>query len=118
MNQDNVDSWIWGYHAFLGYSKANADREDVSCGKTFVWAGGKGPGAGDAGSTMGGAPGTVDGYGVLEWIDPELDTKTYVQSVDWYYGLAVTATETGIPILNAVSSSNFTMGTIPGDIEG
>jgi hypothetical protein len=118
MNQDNVASWIWGYNAFLGFAKANPDREDVSCGKTFVWAGGKGPGAGDAGSGMPGAPGTVDGYGVLEWIDPQLDTKTYWQSVDWYYGIKVTAQETGIPILNAVFSSNFTMGAIPGDVEG
>jgi hypothetical protein len=118
MNQDNVASWIWGYSAFLGYSKPTSDREDVSCGKTFVWAGGKGPGAGDAGSGMPGPPGTIDGYGVLEFLDPDLDTKTYVQSVDWYYGLEVTAQETGIPILAAVSSANFTMGTIPGDIEG
>lgn len=116
MNQDNVASWIWGYNAFLGYSSPNPGRTDVSCGKTFVWAGGKGPGEG--GAQMPGPPGTIDGYGVLEWIDPELDKKTYWQSVDWYYGLAVTAVETGIPILNAVSSANFTMGTIPGDIEG
>jgi hypothetical protein len=116
MNQDNVSSYIWGANAFLGYSKPNPDREDVSCGKTFVWAGGKGPGGG--GSAMPGAPGTIDGYGVLEWIDPELDTKTYIQSVDWYYGLKVTAVETGIPILAAVNLSNFPMSAIPGTIEG
>lgn len=116
MSQNNVASWIWGNHAFLGFSKASPDRNDVSCGKTFVWAGGKGPGAGDAAPSMPGPPGTVDGYGVLEWLDPEQDKKTYWQSVDWYYGLKVTAPETGYPILNAVVGD--TMGIIPGDIEG
>jgi hypothetical protein len=118
MSQNNVASWIWGYSAFLGFSKANVDRMDVSCGKTFVWAGGKGPGAGGDTPALPGPPGTIDGYGVLEWLDPEQDKKTYWQSVDWYYGLQVTAQETGIPILNAVSSANFPMGAIPGDIEG
>jgi hypothetical protein len=117
MSQNNVGSYIWGMDAFLGFAKKNADRNDVSCGKTFVWAGGKGPG-GDGGSSMPGPPGTVDGYGVLEWIDPHQSKKTYWQSVDWYYGIQVTAQETGIPILNAVSSANFTVGVIPGDIEG
>ena len=116
INQDNVASWIWGYSAFLGFSKSSPDRNDVSCGKTFVWAGGKGPGGG--GVDMPGPPGTIDGYGVLEWIDAHLSKKAYWQSVDWYYGIQVTAQETGIPILNAVSSANFPMGTIPGDIEG
>jgi hypothetical protein len=117
MSQNNVASWIWGNNAFLGYSKPAADRNDVSCAKTFVWAGGKGPGAdGSTPSDLPGAPGTVDGYGVLEWLDPELDKKTYWQSVDWYYDLKVTATETGIPILNAVASP--TMGVIPSDVEG
>jgi hypothetical protein len=117
LSQNNVQSWIWGFNAFLGYSKASPDKNDVSCGKTFVWAGGKGPGGGDS-SSMPGPPGTIDGYGVLEWIDPELDKKTYWQAVDWYYGLKVTATETGIPILSAVSSANFPMEVVPGAVEG
>lgn len=112
MSQNNVASWVWGAHAFLGYAKPATDMQDISCMKSFVWAGGKGP----SGEDMAAAPGTVDGYGVLEWLDPELDKKTYWQSVDWYYGNEVTATETGIPILNAVASP--VMGTIPGDIEG
>ena len=118
MSQNNTPSWIWGMHAFLGYSQPNPDRNDVSCGKTFVWAGGKGPDDNGSTTVFAGPPGTIDGYGVLEWIDPHLAKKTYWQSIDWYYGLAVTAQETGIPILNAVSSANFPMGTIPGDIEG
>jgi hypothetical protein len=116
ISQNNVASWIWGANAFLGYASASADRNDVSCAKTFVWAGGKGPG-GDGGSIdMPAAPGTIDGYGVLEWLDPQLSKKTYRQSVDWYYDIQVTATETGIALLNVVSAP--TMGLIPGDIEG
>jgi hypothetical protein len=117
MSQNNVASWIWGYNAFLGMAKSSPDRNDVSCMKTFVWAGGKGPGAGGENVALPGAPGTIDGYGVLEWLDPELDKKTYWQSVDWYYDIQVTAVETGIPLINVVDSANFTMGTIPGDIE-
>jgi hypothetical protein len=116
MSQNNTPSWIWGNHAFLGFTKPSADRNDVSCAKTFVWAGGKGPG-GDGGTIdLPGAPGTVDGYGVLEWIDGHLSKKRYLQSVDWYYDTQVTAAETGYPILNAVSGE--TMAAILGDIEG
>jgi hypothetical protein len=114
MSQNNVLSWIWGANAFLGFSKPNPDRMDVSCMKTFVWAGGKGPDGSSTGSPA--APGTIDGYGVLEWLDPEQDKKTYWQSVDWYYDIKVTAQETGIPLLNVVSAP--TMEVIAGDIEG
>jgi hypothetical protein len=116
MSQNNVPSWIWGNSAFLGYSKANADRNDVSCMKTFVWAGGQIPGSDGNNIAMPAAPGTIDGYGVLEWIDGHLSKKKYWQSVDWYYDLEVTAQETGIPMLNVVSGE--TMGAIAGDIEG
>jgi hypothetical protein len=112
LSENNQMSWVWGNNAFLGYAKAASDMEDVSCLKTFVWAGGKGPN----GESMPAAPGTMDGYGVLEWLDPELDKKTYWQSVDWYYGIKVTAQETGLPILNACAQP--TMGIVPSDIEG
>jgi hypothetical protein len=112
LSQNNTLSWVWGNHAFLGFAQASPDMNDVSCMKTFVWAGGKGPN----GEDMPAAPGTVDGYGVLEWLDPELDKKTYWQSVDWYYDIEVTATETGYPILNAVTGD--TMETIAADVEG
>ena len=59
----------------------------------------------------------MDGYGVLEWIEPHLSEKKYWQSVDWYYDIRATASETGIPLLNALSVAPV-MGTIPGDIEG
>jgi hypothetical protein len=112
LSQNNVASWAWGTGAFLGYAKPATDMQDVSCMKSFVWAGGKGPN----GEDLPAAPGTIDGYGVLEWLDPEQDKKTYWQSVDWYYGIKVTAQETGIPILNAVAAP--VMGAIPADVEG
>jgi hypothetical protein len=118
MSANNTPSWIWGMSAFLGFSQANPGRNDVSCAKTFVWAGGQIPDGQGGTVSLPSAPGTIDGYGVVEWPDPERDKKTWWQAVDWYYGLKVTATETGIPILAAVASGNFPMGTIPGDIEG
>ena len=110
-------SWIWGSNAFLGYASPNATRDDVSCAKTFVWAGGQIPGSDGNNVAMPAAPGTIDGYGVLEWLDPELDRKTYWQSVDWYYDTKATATETGFPFLNCLHTAP-TMVTLPGLLEG
>jgi hypothetical protein len=114
LNQQNTPSWVWGYDAFLGYAQAAPTQQDVSCAKCFVWAGG----TDDKGNVLPGPDNTVDGYGVLEFPDPYLDSKKDWISADWYYGLEITAVETGIPILNAVSSANFPMGTIPSDVEG
>jgi hypothetical protein len=114
LNQQNVASWVWGYNAFLGYAQAAPSEMDVSCAKTFVWAGGQD----DKGNVLPGPDNTVDGYGILEFPDPFLDSKKDWISGDWYYGIQVTAIETGIPILNAVSADNYPMGTIPSDIEG
>jgi hypothetical protein len=114
LSKGNVASWVWGYDAFLGYASAAPTQMDVSCAKTFVWAGGQD----DKGGTLPGPDNTVDGYGVLEFPDPYLDSKKDWISADWYYGIEVTAIETGIPILNAVSSANYPMGTVPSDIEG
>lgn len=108
---DNA-SWVWGNNALLAYAQAAPTMDDVSCAKTFVWTGGQG----ESGVSIPGPMNTVDGYGVLEWIDPHLSTKKYWASVDWYYGLQVTAVETAIPILNAVTAP--TMGVVPSDIEG
>jgi hypothetical protein len=114
LNQQNVASWVWGYDAFLGYASQSPTMTDVSCAKTFVWSGG----GDDKGNTLPGPDNTVDGYGIIEFPDPFLDSKKDWISGDWYYGIQVTAVETGIPILNAVSSANFPMGTIPSDLEG
>jgi len=116
LSQNNIPSWIWGNNAFLGYSKPSADRMDVSCAKTFVWAGGNiTDGTGNS-IAMPAAPGTIDGYGVLEWVEPHLSEKKYWQSVDWYYDTHVTASETGYPLLGVVSGE--TMAAVAGEIEG
>lgn len=112
LSENNTPSWIWGSHAFLGYASQAPSMEDVSCAKTFVWAGGQN----ENGNVLPGPENTVDGYGVIEFPDPYLDSKKDWISADWYYGLEVTAVETGIPILNAVSAA--TMETIPADVEG
>lgn len=113
---DGALNWTWGNHAFLGYAQANPNRMDVSCAKTFTWAGGKGPGPNGQEIDYPGAPGTINGYGVLEWLDPEQDKKTYWQSVDWYYDTKVTGAETGYPILNAVTGD--AAQNLPGLLEG
>jgi hypothetical protein len=116
-SQNMVSSWIWGSHAFLGYASPAPTRDDVSCAKTFVWAGGQIPGSNGGSVDMPAAPGTIDGYGVLEWLDPVQSKKTYWQSVDWYYSTQVTAQETGVPFLNCLKTAP-TMAAIPGLAEG
>ncbi|MGO8759356.1 MAG: hypothetical protein ACLQG3_14650 [Terracidiphilus sp.] len=111
VSENNVASWVWGTNAFLGFSQPNPDMQDVSCMKTFGWTG-----AQDGGLANGLVAPGADGFAVLEWVDPHLSKKTYWQSADWYYGLKVTAQETGIPILNAVAAP--VMGAIPADVEG
>jgi hypothetical protein len=113
---DGQLEWVWGNNAFMGFAQKNPTRQDISCMKTFTWAGGKGPGEGGGTMDYPGAPSTVDGYGVLEWLDPHLSKKTYWQSVDWYYDIKVTASETGFPILNAVSGDSALY--LPNQAEG
>lgn len=112
LDQGNNESWVWGNNAFLGYAQDAPTQMDVSCAKTFVWAGG----TDGNGNVIPGPDNTVDGYGVLEFPDPYLDSKKDWVSADWYYGMEVTAAETGIPILNAVTAP--TMGTVAADVEG
>lgn len=112
LDKGNNASFVWGNHALLAYAQAAPTMQDVSCAKTFVWAGSD-PADG------GGLPGpvnTVGGYGVLEWPDADLSKKVDHASVDWYYGIEATASETAIPILNAVTAP--TMGAVAGDVEG
>lgn len=112
LDKGNAASWVWGTGAFLGYAAAAPSQEDVSCAKTFVWAGGQD----GNGGTIPGPDNTVDGYGVIEFPDPFLDSKKDWISADWYYSIVATAQETGVPILSAVSAP--TMGTIASDVEG
>lgn len=112
LDKANTASWVWGNNALLAYAQAAPTMDDISCVKTFVWSGG----TDGQGNTIAPPPNTVDGYGVIEFPDPYRDSKATWESIDWYYGLEVTATETAIPILNAVATP--TMGTVAGDIEG
>jgi hypothetical protein len=111
---DNA-GWVWGNNCFLGYAQQAPTQQDISCAKSFVWTGG----AGESGAQFPGPPSTVDGFGVLEWIEPHLSEKKYWQSVDWYYDLRATAPEAGIPILNCLGTyPPVAMGSIPSDLEG
>ena len=114
LNQQNTPSWVWGNSCFLGYAQQAPTQEDISCAKTFTWTGG----SSEAG-IIPGPPSTVDGYGVLEWIEPHLSEKKYWQSVDWYYDLRPTAPEAGIPILNCLGTyPPVAMTSIASDVEG
>lgn len=101
LDKNNVASWVWGANAVLAFAQSGTSQEDVSCAKSFTWTS---------------APDTTEGYGVIEFPDPYLDSKADWVSTDWYYDLRVTATETAIPILNAVAAP--TMATIAADVEG
>lgn len=111
LTDNNVKSWVWGNNAFLGYAQASPDREDLSALKTFSWTG-----VGDKGVENGIVASGGEGFSVLEWIDPQLDKKTYHQSADWYYDTKVTAQEAGYPLLGVVSGD--TMEIVAGDVEG
>jgi hypothetical protein len=101
LDKNNVPSWVWGNSAVLHYCQSWASMEDVSCAKTFTWMS---------------APDTTDGYGVIEFPYPYLDSKSDWVSTDWYYDLRVTAQETAVPLLNAVTMP--VMAAIAPDIEG
>lgn len=111
LSLNNVQTWVWGQNAFLGYAQTSPTMEDLSCLKTFSWTG-----VGDAGAQNGLVAPGAEGFSILEWIEPHLSEKKYWQSADWYYDIKVTGQETGYPILNAVNAE--TMLTVPGAIEG
>jgi hypothetical protein len=62
---------------------------DVSFGKSFTWTG---------------APGTVDGYGVLTWRDPNASAKTDHLSVDWYSDEKITGADAGYLVTNVLAT--------------
>lgn len=101
LSDTNAASFVWGVNSVLAYAQPAPSQEDVSCMKTFTWMN---------------APDTVEGYGTLEWPDAHLSTKRWWESVDWYYDVRITATETAIPILNCCAAP--TMVTVPPDQEG
>ena len=114
LNQQNVPSWAWGNNCFLGYAQQAPTQKDISCAKTFTWSGGQ---DGD-GNVIAPPPSTVDGYGVLEWIEPHLSEKKLAER-RLVLRSAPTAPEAGIPILNCLGTyPPVSMGTIASDLEG
>jgi hypothetical protein len=79
LDKNDVGSWVWGESCVLGYSQATPGMADVSAMKKFNWTA---------------APGTAGGYGVLTFPDPYLNKKTTISSIDNYYDIRVTATDT------------------------
>ena len=92
LDKGNNPSFVWGLTAVLAFVQPVADQQDVSALKTFDWTG---------------APDTVGGYGVLEYPDPYLSAKTDWISVDWYWDIRVTATETLYTFTNCVQAPSM-----------
>jgi hypothetical protein len=101
LDKNNIASWIWGETAVLAYIQPVTSQSDISALKTFDWTG---------------APGTVGGYGVLEFPDPNLDAKTNIASVDRYYDIRITAQETLYTFTGCVQPP--AMGAIPAPVAG
>jgi hypothetical protein len=79
LDKNNVASFVWGQSAVLAYIAPATSMNDLSSLKTFDWTG---------------APETVGGYGVLEFPNPNLDAKSDIISVDWYWDTRITSQET------------------------
>jgi hypothetical protein len=127
LSQNNVQSWIWGNNAFLGFAQQVSTMNDMSCAKTFCWTGGTGPdgntypGPSNTPQLLSGQPlsSGTDGMGVLSWPEGhKSEMKTWV-SLNWWYDLRVTSQETGIPILNCLGTyPPVAMEVVASDIEG
>lgn len=101
LDKNNVASYVWGQTAVLAYVQAATSMNDLSALKTFDWSA---------------APETVGGYGVLEFPDPNLDAKTDIISVDWYWDTRITAQETLYTFLGCCAAP--VMGAIPAPVQG
>jgi hypothetical protein len=101
LDKNNIGSWVWGESAVLGYSQAATGMADVSAMKQFDWTA---------------APGTVGGYGVLQFPDPYLNKKTNIASIERYYDLRVTAIETIYTFNGCTAVPTF--GNIPAPVVG
>ncbi len=101
LDKGNNPSYVWGDNALLVSVQQASSMDDLSGLKTFSWTG---------------APMTVDGYGVLEFPKPDLDAKTDIVSVDWYWDTRITAQETLYLFTGCVASP--TMGAIAVPIVG
>lgn len=83
-----VPTFVWGKSAIALYVSQTAGFQDISAVKSFVWRG---------------APGTIDGFGVVQGRNPDPTAKSDVVGVDWYYDQKITAVETAYLIKNAVA---------------
>jgi hypothetical protein len=75
-------------NAILAFVNPEARFGDVSFGKLFVWAS---------------APGTVNGFQVLDGPVSPASSKAVERSVHWYYDLRITSAISGYLIQNAVA---------------
>jgi hypothetical protein len=101
LDAQNVASWVWDTLAMVAHIEPTSSQQDLSPVKTFSWTS---------------APDTTEGYGVLEWPDAHLSKKTDWASVDWYYDMKPTATETIAVFTGCVAAP--TMVSIPAAIQG
>jgi hypothetical protein len=83
-----VVSFVWGKNALLAYVSPSPGTRDVGGAKSFVWQG---------------APGTIDGMGVVTARHPDPTAKSDIIGVDFYYDQKITAVETLYLIKNAVA---------------
>lgn len=83
-----TSDFVWGKDAVLLYVSPAPSRKDISAIKTFVWQG---------------APGTIDGMGVVTGRNPDPTAKSDIVGVDWYYDHVVTAVEAVYLIKAAVA---------------
>jgi hypothetical protein len=98
LDKNNNASWIWGENMIVCYVQDATSMQDISALKTFVWT------AADA---------TVDGYGVLEFPDPDLDAKSTIVSADWYWDTRITANETLVVISNCCAAPTMDAIAVP-----
>ncbi len=96
LDKNNNSSFTWNVDMVVAYAADATSMSDVSALKTFDWTN---------------APGTVGGYGVIEFADPYLDAKADIISADWYWDTRITAQETIVLISNCCAAP--TMDAIP-----
>lgn len=89
LDKNDVALWVWQQGMVVCNVQDASSMFDLSALKTFVWTA--------AGST-------VDGYGVLEFPDPDLDAKATIVSADWYWDTQITANETLVVISNCCAA--------------
>jgi hypothetical protein len=83
-----VPSFVWGKHAIVLYVSQTPTMADISAVKSFVWRG---------------APGTIDGIGVVTGRNADPTAKADIVGGDFYYDQKLVGAETAYLIKNAVA---------------